>query len=138
MSCISSGNCLLILFIIRCLQFMVHHFCYHCLIQILTILKRNLDIPVTCKIRLLKSSQETVELAQQIEKTGVAALAVHGRYLNSNPHNLFRKRFNCSSSRRFHSQHQLSHNSLRTCLILMDNHCRLFNWIACAIHVKFN
>ena len=47
--------------------------------QILTTLKRNLDTPVTCKIRLLKSSQDTVELARRIEKTGVSALAVHGR-----------------------------------------------------------
>lgn len=36
-------------------------------------------MPVTCKIRLLKSSQDTVELARRIEKTGVSALAVHGR-----------------------------------------------------------
>ncbi|KAM7251765.1 hypothetical protein ACFE04_023648 [Oxalis oulophora] len=42
--------------------------------DILTTLKRNLDIPVTCKIRLLKSPQETVELARRIEKTGVSAL----------------------------------------------------------------
>lgn len=48
-------------------------------LQILTTLKRNLDTPVTCKIRLLKSSQDTVELARRIEKTGVSALAVHGR-----------------------------------------------------------
>ncbi|KAM3709036.1 hypothetical protein ACJW31_02G142400 [Castanea mollissima] len=47
--------------------------------DILTTLKRNLDTPVTCKIRLLKSSQDTVELARRIEKTGVSALAVHGR-----------------------------------------------------------
>lgn len=53
--------------------------------DILTTLKRNLDIPVTCKIRLLKSSQETVELAQRIEKTGVAALAVHGRRIADRP-----------------------------------------------------
>lgn len=47
--------------------------------QILTTLRRNLETPVTCKIRLLKSSQDTVELARRIEKTGVSALAVHGR-----------------------------------------------------------
>ncbi|GMP79132.1 hypothetical protein CsSME_00034797 [Camellia sinensis var. sinensis] len=46
---------------------------------ILTTLKRNLDTPVTCKIQLLKSSQDTVELARRIEKAGVFALAVHGR-----------------------------------------------------------
>ncbi|GAV64653.1 Dus domain-containing protein [Cephalotus follicularis] len=53
--------------------------------DILTTLKRNLDTPVTCKIRLLKSSQETVELARRIEKTGVSALAVHGRKVADRP-----------------------------------------------------
>lgn len=52
-------------------------------VQILTTLKRNIETPVTCKIRLLKSPQETVELARRIEKTGVSAVAVHGRYLTS-------------------------------------------------------
>ncbi|GAY35176.1 hypothetical protein CUMW_278120 [Citrus unshiu] len=55
--------------------------------DILTMLKRNLDVPVTCKIRLLKSSQDTVELARRIEKTGVSALAVHGRSSLSYPVN---------------------------------------------------
>lgn len=53
--------------------------------DILTTLKRNLDTPVTCKIRLLKSSQDTVELARRIEKTGVSALAVHGRRVADRP-----------------------------------------------------
>uniref|UniRef100_A0A1D1ZEY0 tRNA-dihydrouridine(20) synthase [NAD(P)+]-like n=1 Tax=Anthurium amnicola TaxID=1678845 RepID=A0A1D1ZEY0_9ARAE len=53
--------------------------------DILTTLRRNLDTPVTCKIRLLKSSQETVELARRIEKTGVSALAVHGRRVADRP-----------------------------------------------------
>ncbi|GAB4848837.1 hypothetical protein Ancab_003631 [Ancistrocladus abbreviatus] len=53
--------------------------------DIMTTLKRNLDIPVTCKIRLLKTSQETVELARRIEKTGVSALAVHGRRVPDRP-----------------------------------------------------
>ncbi|XP_054809434.1 uncharacterized protein LOC129311270 isoform X2 [Prosopis cineraria] len=53
--------------------------------DILTTLKRNLSIPVTCKIRLLKSSNDTVELARRIEKTGVSALAVHGRRVPDRP-----------------------------------------------------
>lgn len=53
--------------------------------DILTTLKRNLDIPVTCKIRLLKTSHDTVELARRIEKTGVSALAVHGRRVADRP-----------------------------------------------------
>ncbi|XP_078444482.1 aldolase-type TIM barrel family protein isoform X3 [Wolffia australiana] len=48
--------------------------------DILTTLRRNLDLPVTCKIRLLENTQETVELARRIEKTGVSALAVHGSH----------------------------------------------------------
>nr|DAD40838.1 TPA_asm: hypothetical protein HUJ06_015161 [Nelumbo nucifera] len=53
--------------------------------DILTTLKRNLDTPITCKIRLLKSSQDTVELARRIERTGVSALAVHGRKVADRP-----------------------------------------------------
>ncbi|GMH25276.1 hypothetical protein Nepgr_027119 [Nepenthes gracilis] len=53
--------------------------------DILTTLKRNLDIPLTCKIRLLKTSRDTVELARKIEKTGVSALAVHGRRVPDRP-----------------------------------------------------
>eukprot|EP00268_Persea_americana_P042088 TRINITY_DN4206_c0_g1_i5.p1 TRINITY_DN4206_c0_g1~~TRINITY_DN4206_c0_g1_i5.p1 ORF type:complete len:273 (+),score=52.27 TRINITY_DN4206_c0_g1_i5:144-962(+) len=53
--------------------------------DILTTLRRNLDTSVTCKIRLLKSSRDTVELARQIEKTGVSALAVHGRRVADRP-----------------------------------------------------
>lgn len=53
--------------------------------DILTTLKRNLDTPVTCKIRLLKLSQDTVELARRIEKTGISALAVHGRRIADRP-----------------------------------------------------
>ncbi|PKA49205.1 tRNA-dihydrouridine(47) synthase [NAD(P)(+)]-like [Apostasia shenzhenica] len=53
--------------------------------DILTTLRRNLDSAVTCKIRLLSSSKDTVELAQQIEMTGVSALAVHGRRIKDRP-----------------------------------------------------
>lgn len=53
--------------------------------DILTTLKRNLDIPVTCKIRLLKTCPDTVELARRIEKAGVSALAVHGRRVPDRP-----------------------------------------------------
>ncbi|PSS24149.1 TRNA-dihydrouridine(20) synthase [Actinidia chinensis var. chinensis] len=53
--------------------------------DILTTLRRNLDTPVTCKIRFLKSSLDTVELARRIEKTCVSALAVHGRRVADRP-----------------------------------------------------
>jgi tRNA-dihydrouridine synthase 2 len=61
-----------------CSLYLTRHLAYF-QSQILTTLRRNLETPVTCKIRLLKSSQDTVELARRIEKTGVSALAVHGR-----------------------------------------------------------
>ncbi|KAH7681613.1 tRNA-dihydrouridine synthase protein [Dioscorea alata] len=53
--------------------------------DIITTLKRNLDNTITCKIRLLKSSEDTVELARRIEKAGVSALAVHGRRVPDRP-----------------------------------------------------
>ncbi|MFS7894053.1 putative tRNA-dihydrouridine(20) synthase (NAD(P)(+)) [Helianthus anomalus] len=53
--------------------------------DILTTLKRNLCIPVTCKIRLLNSTHDTVELARRIEKTMVSAIAVHGRRVADRP-----------------------------------------------------
>ncbi|KAL3844689.1 hypothetical protein ACJIZ3_002092 [Penstemon smallii] len=53
--------------------------------DILTTLRRNLDTPITCKIRLLESSPQTVELARRIEKTGISALAVHGRKVTDRP-----------------------------------------------------
>ena len=55
--------------------------------DILTTLRRNLpsEVGVTCKIRLLDSVKETIELAQAIEKTGVSAFAVHGRYVHQRP-----------------------------------------------------
>lgn len=39
----------------------------------------NLDIPVTCKIRVFKSLDKTLDLVKRIEECGVAAIAVHGR-----------------------------------------------------------
>ncbi|CAL1540097.1 unnamed protein product [Lymnaea stagnalis] len=47
--------------------------------NILTTLVSELDVPVTCKIRVLPSVQDTVELAKLIESTGVSAIGVHGR-----------------------------------------------------------
>ena len=47
--------------------------------EILTTLVKNLSIPVTCKIRIKPSLEETLDLVKMIESTGVAALGVHGR-----------------------------------------------------------
>ncbi|KAG8012430.1 tRNA-dihydrouridine(20) synthase [NAD(P)+]-like [Nibea albiflora] len=52
---------------------------------ILKKLVTGLSIPVTCKIRILPSLEETLSLVQRIEKTGVTAIAVHGRMKEERP-----------------------------------------------------
>lgn len=54
-------------------------------LDILTTLRRNLDIPITCKIRLLKTPEATIELAKRLEKTGISAITVHGRKVADRP-----------------------------------------------------
>lgn len=53
--------------------------------DILTRLVENLSIPVTCKIRLLPTLEDTISLCKLIESCGVAALAVHGRTKTERP-----------------------------------------------------
>ncbi|KAH6555966.1 hypothetical protein KP509_1Z213500 [Ceratopteris richardii] len=53
--------------------------------DILSTLRRNLNIPITCKIRLLKTPEATVDLAKRLEKTGISAIAVHGRKVADRP-----------------------------------------------------
>lgn len=43
------------------------------------ILAQNLKVPVTCKIRCLKTEEETIKLAKVIEEAGCSMLVVHGR-----------------------------------------------------------
>lgn len=52
---------------------------------ILKTLVAGVSIPVTCKIRILPPVEETISLVQRIEKTGVAAIAVHGRFKDERP-----------------------------------------------------
>jgi len=51
----------------------------HLIEAILKKLVENLSIPVTCKIRVLPSLEDTLSLVKMIEATGVAAIGVHGR-----------------------------------------------------------
>ncbi|XP_045111326.1 tRNA-dihydrouridine(20) synthase [NAD(P)+]-like isoform X2 [Portunus trituberculatus] len=53
--------------------------------SILTTLVQGLTIPVTCKIRILDSISETLELCKLIEECGVAAIGVHGRTRQERP-----------------------------------------------------
>lgn len=53
--------------------------------QILTALCQTSSVPVTCKIRVLPNIADTLELCRLIERTGVSALAVHGRTKDERP-----------------------------------------------------
>lgn len=53
--------------------------------SIIKTLKASLKVPVTAKIRLLKTTEETVALAKVIEDAGADALTVHCRYVSERP-----------------------------------------------------
>lgn len=52
---------------------------------ILLRLVRGLSVPVTCKVRVLDTVEETVEFCKCLEGTGIAAIAVHGRSRSERP-----------------------------------------------------
>ncbi|XP_053690467.1 tRNA-dihydrouridine(20) synthase [NAD(P)+]-like [Sabethes cyaneus] len=56
--------------------------------SILKTLVEHLDIPVTCKIRILPELNETIRTVKELESTGVAAIAVHGRTKIERPRHL--------------------------------------------------
>lgn len=47
--------------------------------ELLTKSVENLDLPITCKIRILPELESTLSLVKMIESCGVSAIAVHGR-----------------------------------------------------------
>ena len=49
------------------------------IVSMVKMLKENLKIPVTCKIRCLPKESDTLHLAREIEKAGASLLTVHGR-----------------------------------------------------------
>lgn len=57
---------------------------------ILSTLVQNLKIPVTCKIRVFESIEETIKLVKDLASTGIAAIAVHGRTRMERPQHLNR------------------------------------------------
>ncbi|KAF3425152.1 hypothetical protein E2986_08784 [Frieseomelitta varia] len=59
-------------------------------VNILKTLVDNLNIPVTCKIRVLPDLDETLELCELLQSTGISAIAVHGRTVNERPQHMNR------------------------------------------------
>lgn len=43
------------------------------------------DKPITCKIRLLDTMEETIDFVKTMESTGIAAITVHARYVPQRP-----------------------------------------------------
>lgn len=53
--------------------------------HILMTLVNNLSIPVTCKIRIFQTAEETLELVNTLVSTGIKAIAIHGRTRDERP-----------------------------------------------------
>lgn len=53
--------------------------------DILSTLSRNLENPVTVKIRLLEKDADTVEIIRRAEHAGVKAVAIHARFVHERP-----------------------------------------------------
>jgi tRNA-dihydrouridine synthase 2 len=47
----------------------------------------GVSVPVSVKIRLLETTEQTVELAKRLEAAGAAALTVHARLRSTSPKN---------------------------------------------------
>jgi len=53
--------------------------------DILSTLVRNINKPITCKIRLKSEISKTIDLMKIAESTGIRAIAVHARYVADRP-----------------------------------------------------
>jgi len=53
--------------------------------DILSTLRRNINLPITIKIRLLHTDAESVELVRRLERMGVSAIALHARHIEDRP-----------------------------------------------------
>lgn len=53
--------------------------------QILTTLVTSLTIPVTCKIRIRNTTEETIEHVRELVSTGIKAIGIHGRTKDERP-----------------------------------------------------
>lgn len=53
--------------------------------DILTTLVTSLSIPVTCKIRIRNTTEDTIEHVKDLVSTGIKAIAIHGRTKDERP-----------------------------------------------------
>lgn len=52
---------------------------------ILSTLVQGLKIPVSCKIRILSTTEDTVNLVKEFAGTGISAIGIHGRTRDERP-----------------------------------------------------
>ncbi|XP_051136320.1 uncharacterized protein LOC127254973 isoform X5 [Andrographis paniculata] len=57
-------------------------------------LSQNLDVPVSCKVRIFPDLQDTIKYAKMLEEAGCALLAVHGRTRDEKDMKKFRANWN--------------------------------------------
>eukprot|EP01138_Halocafeteria_seosinensis_P014811 gb/GECG01015119.1/.p1 GENE.gb/GECG01015119.1/~~gb/GECG01015119.1/.p1 ORF type:complete len:473 (+),score=69.81 gb/GECG01015119.1/:1-1419(+) len=55
------------------------------LCDIIRALKHECDIPVSCKIRLLDTTEETIDLMRRVEQAGVCFISIHLRSIEERP-----------------------------------------------------
>lgn len=53
--------------------------------HILKTLVTNLSIPVSCKIRILETGEDTLRLVEKLVSTEIKAIAIHGRTRDERP-----------------------------------------------------
>lgn len=53
--------------------------------SILKTLVDNLKIPVSCKIRIFPTKEETLDIAKKLASSGIHTIAIHGRTKDERP-----------------------------------------------------
>lgn len=53
--------------------------------EILSTLVQNCKIPITCKIRIMPTAEDTIKLVNKFVATGISAIGVHGRTVQERP-----------------------------------------------------
>lgn len=53
--------------------------------NILRTLVNSLSIPVTCKIRIFETREDTLELVKLLVSSGIKAISIHGRTRDERP-----------------------------------------------------
>lgn len=53
--------------------------------SILSMLVRDVKVPITCKIRVFENVEDTLDLVKELVSTGISAIGIHGRTKTERP-----------------------------------------------------